>query len=90
MAVLIARVCGLCRAFVKGDAPCDCKPLASKRAQKYASVQVGYIDGEQVGYFPRGSGPYIAPGKSLKRVLKNKRQWTEYIKRQEGKIVDAS
>lgn len=53
-------------------------------------VQVGMVDGETTGFFPPSVGPYAEPGKSLKRVCKNKRAWNEMLKKSEGKIGDAS
>ena len=55
-----------------------------------SGIQIGMIDGEQIGYFPPEAGPYVDPGNSIKRVLKNNNAWREMIKRSEGNIKDVS
>lgn len=88
--IRLARICGRCNEVVRpGDAPCPrCGPdTTMKRGD---GVQIGMIDGEQIGYFPPEAGPYANPGKSIKRVLKNNAAWREMVKRSEGRIGDIS
>lgn len=59
-------------------------------AAEHPTSVVGMVDGETVGYFPPAAGPYVDPGRSIKRVVKNKHAWREMIKRSEGKIGDIS
>ena len=83
----VATVCGSCHEFYRGD-PSD--HPCSHRMKRSDGVQIGMIDGEQIGYFPPEAGPYVDPGNSIKRVLKNNYTWREMIKRSEGKIGDVS
>lgn len=89
----MARVAAICRSghFYKGDACPECGPSPDRRSPLFPDgVQIGMIDGEQIGYFPPGFGPYVDPGKSLKRRLKNNRAWKEGIKRSNGRYGDIS
>lgn len=85
----VATVCGSCNTFFAGSPPDDhaCKHGEKKRSE---GVQIGMIDGETTGFFPAEAGPYVDPGRSLKRVVKNKAAWKEMIKRSEGRIGDVS
>ena len=85
----VATICGSCNTFFQGSPPPEhsCRHGEKKRSE---GVQIGAIDGETTGYFPPAAGPYVDPGKSLKRVVKNKHAWNEMIKRSEGKIGDVS
>jgi len=84
----IATICGTCHKFFRG--PVGEHPCVRDRMKRSEGPQIGMIDGEQIGYFPPEAGPYVEPGKSLKRVLKNNNAWREMIKRSEGNIRDVS
>mgnify|MGYP001244500472 CR=1 FL=1 len=84
----IATICGSCHKFFRG--PVEDHPCVQDRMKRSEGVQVGMIDGEQIGYFPPEAGPYVDPGNSIKRVLKNNYAWKEMIKRSEGNIGDVS
>lgn len=88
------RVSYICRNnhYVRGGGPCpECRPDIDHRSPLFPDgVQIGMIDGEQEMYGPPGIGPYVNPGKSLKRRLKNNNAWHEFIKRSEGKYGDIS
>lgn len=76
----------------RSSAPCpECKePSFRDYRAEHPTSPVGMVDGEQIGYFPPEAGPYVDPGRSIKRVLKNNYAWKEMIKRSEGKIGDIS
>lgn len=72
-------------------ATCECGQLARRDyAAEHPTSVVGMVDGEQIGYFPPEAGPYVDPGRSLKRAVKNKHAWNEMVKRSEGRIGDVS
>lgn len=87
----VGYICAACNAYNRGSDPCaSCSNEPSYAKAPWDGVQIGMIDGEQIGFFPPAAGPYANPGKSLKRVLKNNNQWREMVKRSEGKIGDIS
>jgi hypothetical protein len=67
------------------SASCDLchKPASRDYAEEFKTKQVGFIDGVEFAHLPRESGAPLAGDERhpTRRVIKNKRDWTEMCKR---------
>lgn len=80
----ISFICGRCRTYQKGSGPClPCSETKSR--SKYAGVQIGMIDGEHSGYFPKEWGLPPDPTNPLKSIMPPKRRAEDGLKRIEEK-----
>lgn len=78
----IAYICGVCGIFNRGRGPCaGCEETPTFARAPYEGVQIGAIDGETQGFYPKEAGPLNGDKRHPRRVVKNKAAWREACKR---------